>query len=456
MYINSCSTEKDGVLRYNGRILDDTKINNVAGIMLDLHPLTFSTPILDRHSPVAYAVVIYAHTSVTRHGGGVSTHRAAMEVAQIINGKTLANEVVKNCNYCKRYKMKLTEAAMAKQHEARMTIAPAFYYTQVDLFGPFEAFCKHGRRSTIKVYGLVMKCSTTLAVAAYIMDSYSTESFLDAFFRFASRYGIPGKLFIDGGSQLLKACNTAELSIGDITKKLNGGHNIKIEFETCPVGGHNMHGAVERQIREIRRVLHAMCNGVKMDVLQWETALAWASNELNSLPMALGNKYTNMDSLDLITPARLLLGRNNRRAIGGFPQMESNSRWREAMSEIETAWWRVWMDEKLADMVPQPKKWRTGEPELAAGDVVVFMRDQAALGGPTWRIGEISEVERGTDGIIRTVTIKYKNCEEKVYRYTRRAVRAVAVLWREHELDMAGELSAAQKMANLTMYCSDK
>ena len=126
------------------------------------------------------------------------------------------------------------------------------------------------------------------------------------------------------------------------------------------------------------------------------------------------------------------------------------------MSEIETAWWRVWMDEKLADMVPQPKKWRTGEPELAAGDVVVFMRDQAALGGPTWRIGEISEVERGTDGIIRTVTIKYKNCEEKVYRYTRRAVRAVAVLWREHELDMAGELSAAQKMANLTMYCSDK
>ena len=450
------STMLDGILKFNGRILDDTKIDNPAGVMFDLEPLTFSTPMIDRFSPVAYSTMIYSHVKLTHHGGARSTYRASLELVHVIGGQNLASEVVKDCHYCQRYKVKLTEAVMSKQHKSRMTIAPAFYAVQADLFGPLQAFCKHGRRSVLKVWGLVFKCPTTLAVAAYIMDEYSTGSFLDAFFRFTARYGMPATLYIDGGSQLVSACNNATFSISDITKSLNENYDIKINFEVCPVGGHNMHGAVERQIREVRRIMHTVCKGIKLDVLQWETTLAWISNEINSMPLSLGNRYVDLDNLDLITPSRLLLGRNNKRAVAGLAATPDFAGLLGEMEEIERAWWMVWKDEKLADLVPQPKKWRAGDPDVREGDVVVFVRDQSELGGPSWRVGMVHEVERSADNVIRKVTVKYKNASESTFRYTHRAVRAVAVIWRESDLDLAGELSAAQRRANIMLCRSTK
>ena len=36
----------------------------------------------------------------------------------------------------------------------------------------------------------------------------------------------------------------------DTQRKLNV--DMQVEFETCPVGGHNVHGKVERKIRAIQ------------------------------------------------------------------------------------------------------------------------------------------------------------------------------------------------------------
>ena len=144
---------------------------------------------------------------------------------------------------------------------------------------------------------------------------------MDAFYRFASRHGVPSKLFIDAGSQLLAGCKNATISLQDVTRTLNGNHGIKLDFEVCTVGNHEAHGMVERQIREMRRVIETTCRGFKFDVLKWETVMVWISNELNSLPLALGNRYTNLENLDLITPSRLLMGKNNKRAIVDLPEM---------------------------------------------------------------------------------------------------------------------------------------
>ena len=79
----------------------------------------------------------------------------------------------------------------------------------------------------------------------------------------------------------------------------------------------------------------------------------------------------------------------------------------------------------------------------------MFIRDKADLGGLTWRLGMIDEVETGKDGVSRRVNIKYKNSSERVYRFTRRSVRDIAVLVKEEELDLPGKLSLAQKKANI-------
>ena len=447
---------KDGILIFGSRILDDTKVEEPAGTMLDLKPLKFAVPMVDKLSPVAYSVMVFSHVTLSRHGGSFSTLRMSREIIFVLRGKELANEIIENCQHCKRYKAKLLEAAMGKQHSSRLTIAPAFYSAQVDLFGPLEAFCKHGRRSTVKVYGIVFKCPTTLAVAAGIMDDYSTESFMDAFYRFAARYGVPAKMYIDAGSQLLAGCRNATISLQDITRTLNGNHGVKLEFEVCPVGSHEAHGMVERQIREVKRIMEVTCRGLKFDILKWETVLMWISNELNSLPLALGNRCSNLENMDLITPSRLLMGRNNRRAIVDLPELPKFSEMTLEMEAMEKSWWNVWSREKLVDLIPQPKKWKKGSPDVKDGDVVVFQKEKNALGGPTWRIGEIEGVETSRDGVSRRVSIKYKNVNERVYRYTRRSVRDVAVVWRERDLDLPGMLGEAQRRATVCMHVSTK
>ena len=189
-----------------------------------------------------------------------------------------------------------------------------------------------------------------------------------------------------------------------------------------------------------------------MDILSLETAFAWVSNELNNFPICLGSKYKDLDHLDLITPSRLILGRNNRRAPIGFVEMAGPSRLLEQMRKTKEAWWKVWKEEKICDLIPQSQKWKESSEEVKPGDIVIFLRDESdfiKFGGSPWKIAKVKEVERSNDGLVRVVVLEYKNPNEKVFRTTRRTIRKVAVLKREGELDLVEELNEASKKMNV-------
>ena len=86
---------------------------------------------------------------------------------------------------------------------------------------------------------------------------------------------------------------------------------------------------------------------------------------------------------------------------------------------------------------------------MKIGDIVVFVKDRNELGGLTWRLGRICDLETGRDDVTRRVTIEYKIDGETSFRSTRRSVRDVAVLSQEDDLDLAGVLSEAQRQANI-------
>ena len=86
-----CSILKDGVLCYKGRILDGQEVLAPENVMIDLEPLSFVRPILDRYSPVAYAIMIYCHQSVVHHRNAVVTLRESRCIAYILHGRDLAN-----------------------------------------------------------------------------------------------------------------------------------------------------------------------------------------------------------------------------------------------------------------------------------------------------------------------------------------------------------------------------
>ena len=72
------------------------------------------------------------------------------------------------------------------------------------------------------------------------MDDYSTTSFMLAFIRFSCNVGYPKILLPDEGSQLREHIIQNKLYI-----------EYGVEYDTCPVGAHYMHGKVERKIKSI-------------------------------------------------------------------------------------------------------------------------------------------------------------------------------------------------------------
>ena len=440
-----CFITKNGILHYVGRILDSQEIYSPEDTMFDLTPLSFVRPIVDRYSPVGYSVMLHSHEAITHHKSATASLLESRSIAYILRGRDLASEIVKACRPCVRYQCKLLEAEMGKIHQTRLTIAPVFHCSQVDLFGPLIAVCEHQHRSSVKVYGVVFKDPGSCAVAIYVMQNYSTPSFLQAYTRFAARYGHPTELRIDEGSQLMAACKKMELSIVDITNNLSVEHQVGIKYSTCAVANHNAHGMVERSIREIKNLMAKMYKGLKLDILSLETCFAWIAAELNNLPICIGSRVDNLDHVDLITPSRLLLGRNNRRALGGFATVSSPSRLIEQMNRVYEVWWKVWRSEKLVDFIPQPSKWKKTNEQIRIDDVVIFLKSDSEhrFGEPVWKIARVKFVNTSEDGIARTVLLEYRNSNEKTFRTTNRSIRSIVVVHREEDLDVIQSLEQA-------------
>ena len=83
-------------------------------------------------------------------------------------------------------------------------------------------------------------------------------------------------VLIDAGSQLIKGCETMLLNMCDIKCTLN--REFGIEFKTCPVGGHNYHGKVERKIKTVQESISKSTHNVRLSSLEWETLCAEIAN----------------------------------------------------------------------------------------------------------------------------------------------------------------------------------
>ena len=201
--------------------------------------------------------------------------------------------------------------------------------------------------------------------------------------------------------------------------------------------------------------------GIRLDSLAYETAFLFIANELNNLPIALGSRYKDLDHTDLITPSRLILGRNNKRAATGYPRVDpqrgyskTKSKQIEDLDRVHKSWWKVWQKEKLSDYIPRPNKWLKTTRVPAVDDVVVYLeRDKdATLGRTLWRLGRVMEVKTSKDSGVRVATLGYKNAGEETWRTTIRPVRKMAIVYREGDLETVDELNAAARDATAAMY----
>ena len=152
--------------------------------------------------------------------------------------------------------------------------------------------------------------------------------------------------------------------------------------------------------------------------------------------------------MDLLTPNRLRLGRNNDRSpifpvdteVRGDLQriIEENGR-------IFRSWFSVWLMSHVPKLMEQPKWYKT-ERDVKICDVVLILKQEKEL-CCNYQYGMVHNLERDKDDIVRRVQVKYRNSTENQDRFTWRSVRSLIVI---HPV---GELSIMDELAKSAHFC---
>ena len=146
-----------------------------------------------------------------------------------------------------------------------------------------------------------------------------------------------------------------------------------------------------------------------------------------------------MENLDILTPNRLLLGRNNSRGPTA-PLMLSRDIKRiiETNHNIFQIWFKSWLISYVPTLMDRPK-WFDTDKDVSVGDVVLFLKSEIEF-EHLYQYGIISQVFPGKDGLIRSVEVEYRNHHESTKRSTKRGVREIVVIHYVDELGISQEL----------------
>ena len=219
----------------------------------------------------------------------------------------------------------------------------------------------------------------------------------------------------------------------------NTKHRLSEEFGTdyspCPVGAHYMHGKVERKIREVKRSVEINVQNERLSLIQWETLMHQISNSINNLPIGLKNLTQDLENLDLITPNRLILGRNNDRSPNApLTICNDHKRLIETNANIFRAWFKAWIISYVPTIIDRPKWYKTNG-KIQIGDIVLFLKNEKEF-DELYQYGRVKSIITGKDGNVRKVDVEYKNPTENTFRVTRRGVRELIIIFPVDELDI--------------------
>lgn len=450
------SEDVNGVLHFTGRILPTQKINgqlNLADACFDLCSASFHVPLVDKLSPIAYAIANETHWyhPDVKHGGTESVLRQVQSVAFILSGRNLVKSIKNSCIRCRLLQKRAIKVMMGPKDNTNLCISPAFYYTQVDICGPYDSFSNANKRAKIKIWFVVFCCSSTGAVDCKVMEDYSTDTFILAFIRFSCRYGYPMKLLADSGSQLVKGCSDMILNLSDLKSKLSVEYGVS--FEKCPVGAHYYQGKVERKIRQIQVSMEKELCNERLSIVQWETLGQQIANSINNLPIGLGNKVDGLENLDVLTPNRLLLGRNNNRSpTAPLTLSRDVKKIIDTNEKIFSAWFRSWLISYVPSLVDRPK-WFKNDLHVSVGDIVLLSKSDKVFEN-LYQYGIIKKVYPGKDGRIRAVDVEYQNSGENVKRTTKRGVRELVMIHPVDELGIFYELNELAIKGSVSLFAN--
>ena len=405
--VTKITHEIDGILLSKGRLIDGLNFKET-GELGDMNlgslGVKINLPVLDRWSPLSYSIAQYVHWSVSKHRGIETTNRLSLESVSIYQGMTLYRELASECIRCSMKRKRFLEVPMGPVAQEQLMVAPPFYITMLDLFGPVSSYVPGYERQTrarnslkSKLYIMTAVCVTTKLVNLQVLEEKSAAGIVDGFTRLSCEVGIPSKVHVDQDSGALAAFESAEIDFIDLQHKL--WTQFGISFSTCPVGGHDQHGLVEAVIKSVQETFSDCgLDKSRIHATGWQTFCKLAENAFNNLP--LGYSYSraqdNTELLKIITPNMLRVGRINSRALQGPIRLPVDKK--ELLQQVENtykAWFKVFKEVMVPRLIQQPK-WFKIDKDLKQGDLVYFQKTESALSSP-WTIGQVDYRSGGPD-----------------------------------------------------------
>ena len=382
-------------------------------------------PILVYKDPLAYLWMKHVHAE--DHSGITRTVAKSRGKYWIVRGRRLAEKIRSSCYRCRLLDKLLAMQQMAPLPMNRLAMSPPFNVTSLDLFGPIEIKDTVKGRVKKKVWGVIFDCSATRAIHLDLTENYSTDAILQTIRRFVAIRGCPSEIQSDQGSQLIAAAkDIAELVRDwDWNCVSSWAANQKITWNVVPAEGQHQNGLSESLIKSVKRSIKLRVGPHTFSFGELQMIMFEIANIINSRPIGVASGC-DLDDPKPLTPNDLLLGR----ATGEVPQgpFDSNrsiTRRFRFLQQIITDWWDQWYRVVLPTLVPS-YKWLQRHRNVQVDDVCLirYGKDKRA----TYRLGRVKQIKKGSDGLVRKVTLQYKLPSEKVFRNVDRPIQGIAVI----------------------------
>ncbi|XP_054757082.2 uncharacterized protein LOC135154340 [Lytechinus pictus] len=405
--------------------LDGENILRVGGrLRRSKTSFTNKHPAILPQNHVTDLIVAHCHKEVAHQGRGMTTNCIRSHGYWILGCSNLVSKLISRCVTCRKLRRPTQVQKMADLPKDRLTSEPPFSYCGMDCFGPW--IIREGRKE-VKKYGLLFTCMSSRAIHIEVLNSLSTDAFINALRRFISVRGPVRQLRSDRGTNFVGAENELMKAWKEMNHEKVKQHLLR---EGCdyfaftfnfPCSSH-MGGAWERQIRTVRRVLEALLrqNSQQLDDDSLRTLLCEAAAIVNSRPLSV--EFLNDPShLEPITPI-LLLTQKSRVILpppGVFPREDlyAKKRWRR-VQHLANEFWSRWRKEFLSQLQSR-NKWTVPQRDMRVGDIVLIKEENIPRN--MWSLGRVVETYASGDTHIRKVKIAVVFTEFASCRYRENA-----------------------------------
>ena len=391
-------TEINGILYYHSRLTEEAQVTSAdidVDVFFDSDEIRSMLPVVSAKSDLFLVYAIHVHEKVKPHTGIESLVREIFKVMFVIDNPRRVLKIIKNkCPRCRLINRKTLELRVMNHPHVRTELAPPFYNVMIDTVYGFkcQAF-KGARGKTTKLYALIIVCLLTGAVNILAMNGLETQDVIQSLERHSSRHGTPNAAYVDNGTQLI-CLERAAFDIRDFQTQIQ--RDLGLEVIVSTPKSHEERGRVEAKVKALRSMMEKLVisENTAMTSLEWETLFQKVSSMLNDVPIAKSSTSNVTDlGWNIITPNRLILGRNHHRSLEGSVRIEdadNMDRLLQKNNKILKTWYSIFAA-KIHHLIPRPTKWKKDDP-VHTGDIVLFLHTENPMDKGIWNLGRVEKV----------------------------------------------------------------